>query len=565
MKNLNKILAYVLAFITVQGYATTIKFDDFYKDGDDGIAVMNRILNDVKATNGKQTTIVFSKKLYNFPISKNGDALFELKEMKNVTIDGNGATIVINPCNSFSFLRKCENIVIKNFITRYSIKDFTQGFVSEVNANEGYFTFRVQDGYPLLPSDDFVKKYSRRGWAWGSMYQPDKTMLKFDSINHVIFIKKIERTSANNVYKIFPKSKRLLKTTNKNDRFLMSTFYEYNSNKHSGHVSVLNSANITFENLEAQGIKGMSGAGHCLAFFGGNNDGLITIKKCKITYRDKGDLTAGVVDGVHFKNNKIGPHILGCHFEGILDDHINISANPIRIVKDLGNNKYKLSRHTYIVKVGSKLGVYYANNGKWLEGITVIAKKGGVIETDKPIPDVIEWIPQDQLAFTTGEIWKNQNQTHLYSMDYLSDNFKVADNYFGIQRVRSIVVRSRNGIIENNTFENSNIGIWISNEAGSFHEGPIPQNIVVRNNVFRNIQRNCVLISAANSQKNFVEQLCNLKFCNNTYYLSGTSKNRAILITNGHNITFENETFYASDGSKLSQKDAIKKILPKKK
>ena len=74
-----------------------------------------------------------------------------------------------------------------------------------------------------------------------------------------------------------------------------------------------------------------------------------------------------------------------------------------------------------------------------------------------------------------------------------------------------------------------------------------------------------MLISAANSQKNFVEQLCNLKFCNNTYYLSGTSKNRAILITNGHNITFENETFYASDGSKLSQKDAIKKILPKKK
>jgi len=73
------------------------------------------------------------------------------------------------------------------------------------------------------------------------------------------------------------------------------------------------------------------------------------------------------------------------------------------------------------------------------------------------------------------------------------------------------------------------------------------------------------LISAANSQKNFVEQLCNLKFSNNKYYLSKTSKNRAVVITNGRDITFENETYIAPDGSTLSEKQAVKRFLPKKK
>ena len=58
----NIIIVLLFCLFCLNGVASTINFDDFYKDGDDGVVVMKKIIKEVKALNGKSTTIAFSKK-----------------------------------------------------------------------------------------------------------------------------------------------------------------------------------------------------------------------------------------------------------------------------------------------------------------------------------------------------------------------------------------------------------------------------------------------------------------------------------------------------------------------
>ena len=47
-----------------------------------------------------------------------------------------------------------------------------------------------------------------------------------------------------------------------------------------------------------------------------------------------------------------------------------------------------------------------------------------------------------------------------------------------------MIIRARDGVIENN-FIDGGSGIVISNEMGSWFEGPLPRNIIVRNNTVK--------------------------------------------------------------------------------
>lgn len=540
--------------------AKTYNFDDYLTAaGGDGIAAMSKIIAEIKTLKGEPATVELSTREYDFKRAASIPAFITADGLENAVFDGRGASLSIDPYNSFTHLSKCKNVAIKNFTVRYSKKDFTQGEVLSVDAAKGSFVFKVQSGYPLLPSDEFLKKCSRRGWAWGSFFDPDKPQLKSgDDSTHVVFIKELARRGEG-VYEVFPKVKKILQSVRAGDRFVMSTFFEHNPKFKNTHIDIRYSGSILLENLTMRGVKGMYGAGHSLGIFGGNNFGKVTVSKCNFTYRDKGDLIAGVIDAIHFKNCAVGPDVLNCRFEGLLDDFINISANPVRIVKDLGGNRYKLNRHTGVIEAGAPLGIYYSNTGKWLEGITVLSIEKGVMTTDKPIPDPVEWYPQDSnMAFTLGETWRNRDMTHVFNLNRVSDNFRISGNYFGHQRARAAVIRARNGVIENNVCDGPVRGFWISNEAGDFHEGPIPANITFRGNTFKNVRRYCVLVSAVNSQKNFVPQLGGVRFEGNEYRLTPSSRDVAIYISNGRDFTFKDETYISSSGEKIDRGQAVK-------
>ncbi|MEI7947659.1 MAG: right-handed parallel beta-helix repeat-containing protein, partial [bacterium] len=56
-------------------------------------------------------------------------------------------------------------------------------------------------------------------------------------------------------------------------------------------------------------------------------------------------------------------------------------------------------------------------------------------------------------------------------------------------RRHAILVRAPGGLIEGNTIDGvGGSGVYMSNEFGSFYEGPVPQDCTIRSNLVRNTQ-----------------------------------------------------------------------------
>ena len=537
-----------------------VKFDDFYKDGDDGLAAMAKILELVKSKNGAPTVVEFSSREYDFKKSPLG-YLFGLENIKNLTIDGRGAKILIDPYNSFCRILKCENVALKNMDTSYSSLSFTQGEIVAVDKEKKFFVLRVQEGYPLLPSDEFTKKTYVEGWRWGSVIDPKIRSIKFGTID-AVFMQKIEPAAAPREYRIYPetRSRAMLGTVAVGDRYAMPVYGEPNpvfgaAGAGHSHISIVKSSNILIENLKASALKHMG--------FGGSlNTGAITFRNCSITWRNGSDLISSWRDGIHFKQNKVGPAIENCRIEGLLDDSINFSAAPTRIVEELGGCKYKVIRAESMF-AGCPLGIYYADTGKWVEGVKVVSIKNGVLETDKPIPNVVKWIEVSaaDINNSTAAVHKNKGMTGLYNLEYLNAGFRIRKNYFGLQRRYAAIIRSHDGVIEDNVLEGLPAGILISNEIGGWYEGAIPYNIKISRNEFKGIWRTPLAFGMQSVSGARVPECANFEISGNKFYLSGNKPQIAVRVGNGKDYVFKGNEYFLG-GKPLKESDAVE-ISPK--
>jgi hypothetical protein len=68
---------------------------------------------------------------------------------------------------------------------------------------------------------------------------------------------------------------------------------------------------------------------------------------------------------------------------------------------------------------------------------------------------------------------------------------------FREQRRHAMLVRAPDGIIEGNTVDSvGGSGVYMANLIGSFHEGPAPQNCIIRDNVFRNTPGVAIIVGS---------------------------------------------------------------------
>ena len=87
--------------------------------------------------------------------------------------------------------------------------------------------------------------------------------------------------------------------------------------------------------------------------------------------------------------------------------------------------------------------------------------------------------------------------TGMYNIDACGANYVVRNCTFREQRRHAILVRAPGGIIEGNTIDGvGGSGVYMTNEIGSFYEGPVPQNCIIRNNVFRNTQGTPIVVGS---------------------------------------------------------------------
>jgi hypothetical protein len=136
---------------------------------DDGPAIRKAVATAAAAAPGAK--VVFEKKRYRLARA-DADYHIALERVKGLTIEGNGAELINNPWNNIVKLEDCEDVTVRGFVLDCDPLPFTQGTITDVDADAGSFLLRIQDGY-----DNPVAVYRQIGkakpnWGWGVCMDP---------------------------------------------------------------------------------------------------------------------------------------------------------------------------------------------------------------------------------------------------------------------------------------------------------------------------------------------------------------------------------------------------------
>jgi hypothetical protein len=451
---------------------------------DDGPAIQRAL---TEATHhGGDTRLVFEKKTYRIGRLPNG-TLLDLRELHDFSVAGNGAVFLNSPHNALVNISRCTNVSVGGFTLESDPLSFSQGTVTAVNAKEGWFEVRVHAGY--LNWEEELRAKRIAGVSIGMLMQAERPLRK-QTPNSGDFIE-VERsqTTTPGLVRVTPgeRHRKQLQDLAAGDRFVI-TFYH---GGHGANFSVSGSSHCTYHDITVYSAKfGMT-------FSVTKNLDQVTLRRIVIQRKPGTDrLLATPKDGMHCKENRVGPLIEDCHFEGLLDDSINISVCPYW-VKGIVNEKTILA-HAGPPLVGDRLQAYNPSRERLgyyrvmavepyhPPGKRVVWQR---ITLDQPVVD-FDLQPSDN-DFPGGP--EKLKCTGLYNLDACGSGYVVRNCTFREQRRFAILARP-SGTIEGNLMDSTGgSAMHLGNEIGSFYEGPIPQQVVIRNNTIRNVLSDAIV------------------------------------------------------------------------
>ncbi len=518
------------------------------ESGQGEFAAMKSMLGKALTEKSSGVKIVFEKKLYELKHCPTDFPFINAEKIKNLEIDGNGATVVLDPANSFLRIQNCENVTVKNFTIIYSPCPFTQGTISDVNPANGTFTLAIDKGYPLLPDDAKMREhYGEKCWQWGSVMDSKLRQRKRGVSDHY-FIDKVEKTPTPGKFKIvLDKSyaDRLKGVTN-GDRFAMPVYYfkDNRKNNFTPNVAVGGSANITVENITLYRNR------NSMCFWIGGNRGKVTMRGNNITWLPKSeDIIASWRDGYHCKTNETGPTIEKCRSEGLLDDSINISTDTTMIKKVVDDKTLELTNGGF--SVGDEIGLLYIDTAKWIDGIKIVGVEGNTVKLDTPVSNIKTGLRRPHT---------DKDSTQVYNLKRVNKDFKIKDCFFGMQRRNAMLIRAFNGRIEGNTVEECSAnGVSLGNETGWFYEGPFPRNITIKENTFKNLWSSGVSVYSSTAANTPINVDFNIKILKNTFIKDSDSPHPpAIYVSKIRGAEIKNNIFKTSADKLLTPESAVK-------
>jgi len=449
---------------------------------DDGPAIRKAVAAAEAAAPGAR--VVFEKRRYRLG-KADVDCHIALKGVKGLTIEGNGAELINTPWNNIVKLEACEDVIVRGFLIDCDPLPFTQGTVTEVDAETGSFLLRIHEGY-----DNPVEVYRRIGktdpnWGWGVCMDPEERKRKPAAIMH-LYIKDVTEAKDGQLrVQLRDDYRKHAGELVPGDRFVITIKY----GGHGASFNVSRSRDCRLENNTIYTAK--YGMTHSLS----DNRGRIHAKGVNITFKPGSDrLISTPKDGFHCKHNAVGPIIEDGLYEGMLDDAINISVCPYWVREDLGSNRYLVAELGFSPRVGDTLMAYRPKPGNITYGLVVKSvepqptpkgKRGkwNIITLSKPILDL--GLHQGGNLFPGGP--EKLAFTGLYNIDASGKDYIVRNNVFGAQRRHALLARCSGGLFESNLVDGvGGHGVSLGNEIGSFYEGPLPADTVIRNNTFRN-------------------------------------------------------------------------------
>lgn len=500
-------------------------------DNTDDYSAIQNAINDAKLMSGA-VKVIFEKGKY-LVSPPNSSAAINVSGINNLVIEGNDAEIIVKRQRAgFSYVSNSENVIIRNFSIDYDPLPFSEGVIQSVAVESGYFTVKIDPGYPLL-TDAIYKDFTSYGAAKDPNYPgklKDNTP-NFLSVSNVIEI-------GDRLYMIFLTRPQEATTLKANDRYT----HVFRPGEVASTGRVRNSTNVTFQNLKIYASPSL--------VFGSFLSSNLSILKCSMIVKS-GRYTVANADGLHVSANRFGPWVEDSEFTGLTDDAVNIYTTPAFAKTKVSANQLEMTSVAGI-NINDVLSFWKPSTGKILAELKVTNIVGNIVTFDQNVP-ALNLPPVGEVY--DRQLWA-QKYDHAFNISNIGSYFVFRNNYFHDSRRFGIYIKSSFGLIENNRIlRMSNSGIRVNNEP-SWPEGFYSESLVIKNNTIENCMTESILSATDNAQINVAfhggtsKNQKNIFIHNNTIK---TLKTPAIRFANAHDVFITNNDVSGTYSGNLLQ------------
>lgn len=442
--------------------SSTMRLEDFGAVGDDRTdctEAFRRALAAARQSEGPDE-IVLGEGRYRLGGVGKDCAVIEIQDMEDLVIRGEGRktqVIITNPRQYAFWTHRCKNVLYRDFTIDYDPLPFTQGRIVAIDVNTGTFDLSLQPGFPDLGESYFRDSPD----FWGMVFEPEQRQLKTDVIDH-IFLRDWERVEGRTwrlqVKEGFRDALCQLET---GDRFVQMARYH--------------GSTVGFNQCEGGGVENMiMHASVSLAVAIVKSQG-VSVRGLRVEYLPGSErLLASNGDGVHCQNNRRGPIIEDCLFEGLGDDAINIYGLPLLVREVRASDRIVVTGDSPLRR-GDQLQIMDPRDGRIVAEVEAVSVEQKGEEAEIVLSRAVEGMRAGRAP----------QEAHVaFNLSACGAGYVIRNNHMRNHRRFGTLLAAGHGIVEGNTYEHlGGYGVVINNSP-DWPEGPIPSDIIVRGNTF---------------------------------------------------------------------------------
>lgn len=418
-------------------------------------AVASRSPAEVRFDEGKYRITATGRHGYCIPITQAAD----------LTVRGRGKPtqiIVASPDAGAFHVSLGRNVAIRDLTVDYDPAPFLQGVVRAVNVGEGWFDLEVAAGYATPDASNFVHAVEPYG-KWGMIMDPALRRIRAGTPDHYMTPRWEHREGR--IWRFFTQEEHYRLGLR---QMRVGDSYVHLARGYGGAFLAQGCDGIAIENVTVHASPGLA-----VGLVG--NKGTVRVRKLEVRFAPGTDrLLSTNADGIHCQQNRSGPIIEDCYFEGMADDAINIYAPPNTLLEKRTEKEWLVTPNCSILP-GDRLTVLDPKTGVvrgTVKALTVTPEgRAFRLGLDRSVEDAVAG-PDHRSADT------------LYNLDACGAGFRILRNRMNGNRRYGCLIRAGDGIIEGNVFsDTTGAGVTLVNEP-DWPEGPVPWNVTVRKNRF---------------------------------------------------------------------------------
>ena len=317
------------------GPARVFSARDFGAAGDgaaDDRRALQAALDAAVAARSAATVSLEAGKIYRLGTNAASVAALSLIGATNVTIEGNGATLLAHPAGRVVTIFASEGVALRDLVLDYDPLPYTQGRILSVSENS--LRFSPDSGYPapVVAGPERYKDHK----SSDCVFLDGASRL----FNHEWRRIRSVQPTGSNTYEVALYGTRALAATRAGDFVAIKILQpaaplprdadgRYIASG-SANIQVRFSNRVRLENVTSYAAPGMT-----LAATGSED---VSARRLRILRKPGTDrLVASCSDGAHMKSLTVMPRFYDCLFEALMDDSVNIKVSANKVTRVEGN------------------------------------------------------------------------------------------------------------------------------------------------------------------------------------------------------------------------------------